>query len=712
MNKLSTEDKKLSRKSSSFYDLEELRREAEEMRDAKNADSELKKNLMFEEKEISIFRIYSHLMEKIDILYIILAIIGSLGAGLSLPIMAYISSDLMGDVGNTSEYADDPLVLLDRVKSAFNTQIRRFLIFGAIAFVCNFLAICFWCLLGSRMCHTLKRRYFTVILSQEQGWFDANNPFEFATKVQAQLEQIEFGVGEKLGMVIQMASSCVISFIFAFIISWKIALVMLCVAPFIIVDVLFLINALRTGIIMGRKTWEKAGGLAEEMLYNIKTVASFANFEYETRRFNKKVELCYQLDLGTVFRLGISIGFLIFFMNLAFVIAIMYGRTLIGRDYNENKGKDYTAGDVMCSAMCTLMGIMGIGLTAPNIKVIQESCTATSDYFTLYEREPQMDYSESTEKPPRDQIIGKIEMKNIKFIYPSDPNRRVILDGLNLNFEPGKKVALVGESGCGKSTTVNLIERLYEATDGEILIDGLDIKKYDIKYLRSLIGYVQQEPVLFNKSIRENLIFGREEQLRELGNIDDLIENACNESYATEFISKLPDQLDYVVGIKGSKLSGGQKQRVAIARAILHQPKILILDEATSAVDNKSEKEVQRALDNISQKNVTTVIIAHRLSTIKNADLIYAIKEGRVIEQGTHKELLQLNGYYAGLVRSQLAQDEIETKEELEIREKKSSLKRRNTDEEVQFQKKDDENLYRTRYCKIKSLSCFEGSCP
>ena len=648
MNKLSTEDKKLSRKSSSFYDLEELRREAEEMRDAKNADSELKKNLMFEEKEISIFRIYSHLMEKIDILYIILAIIGSLGAGLSLPIMAYISSDLMGDVGNTSEYADDPLVLLDRVKSAFNTQIRRFLIFGAIAFVCNFLAICFWCLLGSRMCHTLKRRYFTVILSQEQGWFDANNPFEFATKVQAQLEQIEFGVGEKLGMVIQMASSCVISFIFAFIISWKIALVMLCVAPFIIVDVLFLINALRTGIIMGRKTWEKAGGLAEEMLYNIKTVASFANFEYETRRFNEKVELCYQLDLGTVFRLGISIGFLIFFMNLAFVIAIMYGRTLIGRDYNENKGKDYTAGDVMCSAMCTLMGIMGIGLTAPNIKVIQESCTATSDYFTLYEREPQMDYSESTEKPPRDQIIGKIEMKNIKFIYPSDPNRRVILDGLNLNFEPGKKVALVGESGCGKSTTVNLIERLYEATDGEILIDGLDIKKYDIKYLRSLIGYVQQEPVLFNKSIRENLIFGREEQLRELGNIDDLIENACNESYATEFISKLPDQLDYVVGIKGSKLSGGQKQRVAIARAILHRPKILILDEATSALDNKSEKEVQRALDNISQKNVTTVIIAHRLSTIKNADLIYAIKEGRVLKQKKNLKSEKKNHHLKG----------------------------------------------------------------
>ena len=691
MNTIPEEDKPMSRKTSSNYDLEELRREAEEMRDSENAANELKKNLMFDEKDVSIFMIYGHLTEKIDIFFIILAIIGSLGAGLSMPIMAYISSDLMGDVGNTSEYADDPLVLIDRVENAFNTQIRRFFIFGAISFLANFLSIAFWSLVGSRMCHRLKRQYFTTILSQEQGWFDANNAFEFATKVQAQLEQIEFGVGEKLGLVIQMLASCVISFIFAFIISWKIALVMLCVAPFIIVDVLFLVNSLRTGIIMGRKTWEKAGGLAEEMLYNIKTVTSFANFEFETRRFNEKVELCYQLDLGTVFRLAICIGILIFFLNLSFVIAVLYGRTLIGKDYNENKGKDYTAGDVMCSALCTLMGIMGIGLTAPNIKVIQESCTACSDYFTLYEREPQMDYSQSIEKPPRDQITGRIEMKNIKFIYPSDPNRRVILEGLNLTFEPGKKVALVGESGCGKSTTVNLIERLYEATDGEILIDGLDIKKYDIKYLRSLIGYVQQEPVLFNKSIRHNLIFGREEQIRQLGDLDTLIQNACDESYATEFISKLPDQLDYVVGIKGSKLSGGQKQRVAIARAILHQPKILILDEATSALDTKSEKEVQRALDNISQKNVTTVIIAHRLSTIKNADLIYAIKEGRVIEQGTHKELLAKNGYYAGLVRSQLAQDEIETKEELEIREKKSSLKRRNTDEEVQFQKKDDE---------------------
>ncbi|MBR3720839.1 MAG: ATP-binding cassette domain-containing protein, partial [Clostridia bacterium] len=609
----------------------------------------------------------------------------------TFPIMSYLSTDLFSDVGNTSEYSNDPQKLLNRVKHAFDTQIKRFLIVGVIVGICHFLSICFWTLIGSRMCHSLKRRYFTVILSQEQGWFDANNAFEFATKVQAQLEQVEMGIGEKFGQIITMISQCIIAFVFAFIISWKVTLVMLSIAPLIILDVLFLVNALKTGIIMGRKTWEKAGGLAEEMLYNIKTVTSFANFEYETRRFNEKVELVYQLDLGTVYRLAIAIGFLIFFLNCSFVIAICYGRTLIGKDINTNKGRDFTGADIMTASFCTLMGIMGIGLTAPNLKVVQESCTATSDYFTLYEREPQMDFSQSIERPPRESVMGRIEFRDVKFVYPSDPNERVILEHLNLMFEPGKKVALVGESGCGKSTTVNLIERLYEPVAGEILIDGMDIKRYDVKYLRSLIGYVQQEPVLFNKSIRENLIFGRGEYLSQLGNVDDMIQNACDEAYASEFISKLPDQLDYVVGIKGSKLSGGQKQRVAIARAILAKPKILILDEATSALDNKSEKEVQRALDNISQKNVTTVIIAHRLSTIKNADLIYAIKEGHVVEQGTHKELLERNGYYAGLVRSQLAQDEIETKEELEMEKKKSSLKRRNTDEEVQFQRKDSE---------------------
>ena len=707
--KATFEGRKLSRKASTYVDLELAKTEAGQLLSGDNADSELKKNLLFEEKSISLFRLYTHLCEPIDYLYMVLGTIGSIGSGITMPLLAYMMSDLFSDIGNTSENVTEVDIeeMKNVVEKAMNKQIKRFLIFGALTFVANFLNVCFWTLVGERCVHQMKRNYFTVILSQEQGWFDAHNAFEFATKVQAQLEQVEQGMGDKLGQVLMMISQCISGFIIAFITSWKITLVMLCMAPFIIGVILFMVTAMRTGIIMGRKTYEKGGGIAEEMLYNIKTVASFSNFEFEQKRFNEKIEVCYQLDLATVFKLGLAIGLLIFFLNATQTISLSYGRTLIRKDINANKGQDFTGADVIGVTFSTLMAIMGFGLIAPNIKIIQESCTASSDYFTLVEREPAMDFSQSVEKPDRDSIQGRIEFRNVVFKYPSDPNERIILKGINLLFEPGKKVALVGESGCGKSTTVNLIERLYETTAGEIFIDGIEIKRFDVKYLRSLIGYVQQEPVLFNKSIRENLIFGRDEQLKELGDVDDMIQTSCDEAYASDFIKNLPDELNYVVGIKGSKLSGGQKQRVAIARAIMAKPKILILDEATSALDNKSEKEVQRALDNISSKNVTTVIIAHRLSTIKNADLIYAIKEGTVIEQGTHKELLEKHGYYAGLVKSQLAQDEIETKEEQELSKKKSSLKRRNTDEEVQFEKKDDEIFIDQDKVKVQPCKIF-----
>ena len=194
------------------------------------------------------------------------------------------------------------------------------------------------------------------------------------------------------------------------------------------------------------------------------------------------------------------------------------------------------------------------------------------------------------------------------------------------------------------------------------------IKNYDLKYLRTLIGYVQQEPVLFNAPIKKNIIFGRDELIKNefSEDADNLIREACKDAYAKEFIEKIPEKYDYVVGVKGSKLSGGQKQRIAIARAILCKPKILILDEATSALDNKSEKQVQKALDNISKKNVTTVIIAHRLSTIQNADVIYALKNGKVCEKGTHQELLELNGYYAGLVKAQMNVDSDKIVEHIE----------------------------------------------
>ncbi len=634
----------------------------------KEEDIKIENTLMFEQKNISVPKLYCHLSKQTEKILLIFGIIGSLGSGVSGPLMTQLFG---GTIDNASSSQDiNPALMseieLDEFFDVFQNNIdkmsKKFIYIGIGMFFANFLANFCWTYAGLRMVFHLKENYFSIILKQEQGWFDENNAYEFATKVQAQIEQVDLGVGDKLGTILQCIAQLITGLIIAFITSWKLTLVMLSVSPCIIGAVCYLITALKNSIILGRKTYEKAGGVAEEMLYNIKTVASFANFDFENKRFGQYIDKCHSLDREKAIKLGGSIGVIIFFLNFTFFIAVLYGKKLIVDGMGKNNR--LTAGDVMTVIFSTLMAIMSIGGIAPNLKSIQEACTASSDYFTLYERKPAIDTSHSTFKPPRDQVQGKIEFKDITFIYPSDVNQRKILEGLNLVIEPGQKVALVGESGCGKSTTINLIERLYEATEGKVLIDGRDIKEYDLEYLRNLIGYVQQEPVLFNTSIRDNLFFGRNEYVKTLGDPESLMKEACADAYAKEFIEMKQEKYDYVVGIKGGKLSGGQKQRLAIARAILCKPKILILDEATSALDNKSEKEVQAALDHISEKSVTTVIIAHRLSTIKNADVIYALKGGKVHEKGTHKELLEKNGYYASLVKSQLAQDELESKEE------------------------------------------------
>ena len=432
------ESQKLFKKASTYVDLELAKIEANKLLSGDKADNEIKKNLLFEEKSISLYRLYTHLCYPIDYFYILLGTIGSIGSGITMPLLAYMMSDLFSDIGNTSESntEEDIAQMKSVVKSAMNKQIKRFLGFGAISFVANFLNVCFWTLVGERCIHHLKRNYFTVILSQEQGWFDAQNVFEFATKVQAQLEQVEQGLGDKFGYVVMMICQAISGFVISFITSWKITLVMLCMSPFIVGSIIFLTTSMKTGIVMGRKTYEKGGGIAEEMLYNIKTVASFSNFEFEQKRFNEKIEICFQLDLATVFKLGIAIGSLVFFLNSTQTLSLAYGRTLIGKDFNNNKGKDFTGADVIGVTFSTLMAIMGFGLIAPNIKLIQESCTASSDYFTLVEREPMIDFSQSVEKPPRDSIKGKIEFRNVVFKYPSDPNERIILKGINLLFEP------------------------------------------------------------------------------------------------------------------------------------------------------------------------------------------------------------------------------------------------------------------------------------
>ena len=614
------------------------------------------------------------------------------------------SSGTQGNIDSMSE--EEKNIFFAEFETSMDKKVREFMYYGIAAFVATFMSNFFWEYASLRQMHHLKEKYFARILMQEQGWFDQNNAYEFATKVQVQLEQIELGVGEKFGTIVECIATFVAGLIIAFFASWKLTLIILCVAPFLAISIIYMVSSMRKFIFLSRKAYETAGGVAEEVLYNIKTVVSFGHFDFEKQRFGHYIDLVHRLDTQAGCKIAIASAGLNFFYFMSYFAAIIYARTLLTQDDNDIK-----PGDVMTVCFSTTMAVASFGMMAPNINIIQEACIAASDYFTLLERKEQIDTSQSTYKPPRDSVKGRIEFKNIQFTYPSDENKRKILDDLNLVFEPGQKVALVGESGCGKSTTVNLIERLYEPTEGEVLLDGVNINKYDLHYLRSLIGYVQQEPVLFNSPIRDNIIFGRQELIeREFGgDTEQLIRSACKEAYAKEFIDKIPEKYDYVVGVKGSKLSGGQKQRIAIARAILCKPKILILDEATSALDNKSEKNVQRALDNISNKNVTTVIIAHRLSTIQNADVIYAIKDGKVLEKGTHEELLKLNGYYAGMVKSQM--DGTDNKEyKMDKKDRHSSVySAMSSDFENELNKGDDEIKKEKPKKKKKLISVQRG---
>lgn len=302
---------------------------------------------------------------------------------------------------------------------------------------------------------------------------------------------------------------------------------------------------------------------------------------------------------------------------------------------------------------CCVIATSSLTIIAPSVGDFTKAAAGAKDVLSMISREPKID-SASTEGLRPDKIEGRIELRNVTFKYPARPTVQV-LDGISLVFEEGKTTAIVGSSGSGKSTIVALAERWYDPESGDILLDGHSMKDLNIKWLRSQIGLVQQEPMLFNDTIYVNVAHGLQGTGMETLPEEDkrrLVSEACIEANADEFIRGLPEGYDTRVGERASFLSGGQKQRIAIARSIISNPRILLLDEATSALDPKSEGIVQEALDQAA-KSRTTVIIAHRLSTIKKSDRIVVLSKGAVVEEGTHESLIAAEGAYYRLVNAQ-----------------------------------------------------------
>ena len=456
--------------------------------------------------------------------------------------------------------------------------------------------------------------------------------------------------------------SFVISIFVAFAYGWDLTLVILSMMPLMSV---FMGIGAKVQTSFAEKEMEaygQAGVIAEEVLSAVRTVVAFGGQEKEVDRYDRKLEGARSKGVFRGMLTGLSGGMSFGIMFCMYGLGFWYGIKCIMDDREGEEclkcdvaDKDYllcadacqryTPGALLTVFFSVLIGGFQVGQSAPYAEALSTARSAAGKIYRIIERVPSIDSSsEQGQKPSK--MTGEISFGNIFFSYPARKDVP-ILKGFNLRVPAGKTVALVGSSGSGKSTCIQLVQRFYDPESGDVKIDGVNIKDLNVGWLRDHIGVVGQEPVLFDLTIRENIRFGN------FNASDDDIELACRNANAMNFIKKLPKGFDTMVGEGGTQLSGGQKQRVAIARALVRNPRILLLDEATSALDTESEKVVQDALDK-ARTGRTTLVVAHRLSTIRSADIIVAIEEGKVKETGSHSELMARKGLYHSLVMRQL----------------------------------------------------------
>uniref|UniRef100_A0A8C7RJF4 ATP-binding cassette, sub-family B (MDR/TAP), member 4 n=1 Tax=Oncorhynchus mykiss TaxID=8022 RepID=A0A8C7RJF4_ONCMY len=511
-------------------------------------------------------------------------------------------------------------------------------IMGAVVLVAAYMQVAFWTLAAGRQVKRLRKLFFHCIMQQEIGWFDVNETGELNTRLTDDIYKINEGIGDKVGMLIQSFTTFVASFIIGFSKGWKLTLVILAVSPVLGFSAFIFSKVLTSFTSLEQSAYAKAGAVAEEVISSVRTVFAFGGQQKEITRYEKNLEDAKNMGIRKAISANIAMGFTFLMIYLSYALSFWYGSTLI-------LSGEYTIGTVLTVFFTVLIGAFAMGQTSPNVQAFASARGAAHKVYNIIDNKPHINsYSDHGHKP--DVIKGNIEFNNIHFTYPSRPNVKV-LNGMSLSVRSGQTIALVGSSGCGKSTTVQLLQRFYDPQDGSVFVDGHDVRSLNVRFLREMIGVVSQEPILFATTIAENIRYGRPDVTHQE------IEQAAREANAYDFIMTLPDQkFETLVGDRGTQMSGGQKQRIAIARALVRNPKILLLDEATSALDAESETIVQAALDKVRQGR-TTIVVAHRLSTIRNADVIAGFQKGEIVELGTHSQLMEKEGVYHTLVTMQ-----------------------------------------------------------